>query len=41
MDNGKMNYFGGDMAFSMANAKTLDEAVKEQAIKSFNEANKK
>ena len=41
MDNGKMDYFGGDMAFSMAGAKTLDEEVKEQAIKSFNEANKK
>ena len=29
MDNGKMNYFGGDLAVSMAGAQSLDELTKE------------
>ena len=32
-----MNYFGGDLAVSMAGAKTLDEATREQAIQKYNE----
>lgn len=38
MENGKMNFFGGDTAVSFANAQTLDEATKKQAIESFNKA---
>ena len=42
MENGKMNFFGGDTAVSFANAQTLDEATKKQAVESFNkEVNKK
>jgi len=39
MENGKMNYFGGDLAVSMAGAKTLEEATREQAIESYNAKN--
>lgn len=38
MDNGKMNFFGGDTAISLAGAQTLDEATKKQAIESYNKA---
>ena len=38
MDNGKMNFFGGDTSVSFANAQTLDEATKKQAIESYNKA---
>lgn len=34
--DGKMNYGGGDMAISMAGAQSLDDAVKQQAVLSFN-----
>jgi co-chaperonin GroES (HSP10) len=35
-DNGKMNYFGGDTAISMANAKPLEESLKDAAIEAYN-----
>lgn len=41
MDNGKMNFFGGDTAVSFAEAQTLDEATRKQAIESFNKENEK
>ena len=37
MDNGKMNYFGGDLAVSMAGAKSMEDALKERAVESYNE----
>lgn len=39
MDNGKMNYFGGDLAVSMAGAQSLDELTKESAIETYNKKN--
>lgn len=37
MSNGKMNYFGGDLAVSMAGAKSMEDALKERAVESYNE----
>lgn len=41
MDNGKMNFFGGETAVAMSGAQTIDEAIKKQAIESFNKETKK
>lgn len=41
MENGQMNYFMGGNTVSMSGVDTISEATKKEAIKAFNEANKK
>lgn len=41
MENGQMNYFMGGNSISMSGVDTISEATKKEAIKAFNEANKK